>query len=337
MAAGSRYEHSHQELSANLAFMSREMFPLPAFSRLGQSTHADRRAKKCSHRDSSAIVVSLMSIPYRGKEPREERWHPGRPADGKWLSTLPLPMMASPCASAEVHRFPNWGAPTKDLWRRAARLAARVACISGGTFPRERVRIALAPRDFISLPSGLAVPEIAPRVYTQDALSGRSDARRPANWDNTLRRERQCRKSRGVCTRGTRFLASGGWKEPPPSRITHRVYTRDGLFDRSSSRRSANSGNAVVGHAPCRKSRGVCTRGTRFRADHSRQHLRERCRLPKAEQRSSSGASSSHGGAPPSPLSLTSGPQPEVDSGTFGLRYGRDPTTTRTGSLTSGP
>lgn len=173
-----------------------------------------------------------------------------------------------------------------------------MACISGGTFPRERVRVALAPRDFISLPSGLAVPEIAPRVYTQDALSGRSDARRPANWDNAPRGERPCRKSRSVCTHGTRFLASGGWKEPPPSRITHRVYTRDGLFDRSSSRRSANSGNAVVGHAPCRKSRGVCTRGTRFRADHSRQHLRRRCRLPKAEQRSSSGVSSSHGGAP---------------------------------------
>lgn len=84
MAAGSRYEHSHQELSANLAFMSREMFPLPALSRLGQFTHADRHARKCSHRDSPAIVVSLMSIPYRGKELDEERWHPERSTDGKW-------------------------------------------------------------------------------------------------------------------------------------------------------------------------------------------------------------------------------------------------------------
>lgn len=296
MAAGSRYEHSHQELSANLAFMSREMFPLPALSRLGQSTHADRHARRCSHRDSPVIVVSLMSIPCRGKEFREERWHPGRSAEWKWPSSIPRPMMARPAQAREPIDSPT-GERQQRTHRGEGPDSGQGWRISGGTFPRERVRVALAPRDFISLPSGLVVPEIAPRVYTQDALSGRSDARRPANWDNAPRGERPCRKSRSVCTRGTRFLASGGWKEPPPSRITHRVYTRDGLFDRSSSQRSANSGNAVVGHAPCRKSRGVCTSGTRFRADHSRRHLRGRCRLPKAEQRSSSGVSSSHGGA----------------------------------------
>ena len=296
MAAGSRYEHSHQELSANLAFMSPEMFPLPALSRLGQSTHADRHARKCSHRDSPVIVVSLMSIPYRGKELDEERWHPERSTDGKWALPFlgqrwPHPAQARESIDSQL------GSANKGLMEVGPE-AGKGWRISGGTFPRERVRVALAPHDFISLPSGLAVPEIEPRAYTRDAHSGRSDARRPANWDNAPRGERPCRKSRGVCTHGTRFLASGSWKEPPPSRITHRVYTRDGLFDRSSSRRSANSGNAVVGHAPCRKSRSVCTHGTRFRADHSRQHLRGRCRLPKAEQRSSSGVSSSHGGAP---------------------------------------
>ncbi len=225
--------------------MSPEMFPLPALSRLGQSTHTDRRAKKCSHRDSPVIVVSLMSIPYRGKELDEERWHPRRSTDGKWALPFlgqrwPHPAQARESIDSQLgsanRGLMEVGPEAGQGWR-----------IGGGTFPRERVRVALAPRDFISLPSGLAVPEIEPRAYTRDAHSGRSDARRPANWDNAPRGERPCRKSRSVCTHGTRFLASGGWKEPPPSRITHRVYTRDGLFDRSSSRRSANSGNAVVG------------------------------------------------------------------------------------------
>ena len=109
MAAGSRYEHSHQELSANLAFMSRRMFLLPALSHLKQSTHTDSHARKYSHRYSSAIVKSFILITYRGKELDEERWHPERPADRKWPSSIPRPMMVSPRASAGAHRFPDWG------------------------------------------------------------------------------------------------------------------------------------------------------------------------------------------------------------------------------------
>jgi hypothetical protein len=54
-----------------------------------------------------------------------------------------------------------------------------VVRISGGAFPRERVRAILGSRDPISLSSGLAVFEIAPCVYTRDALSDRGKVQMP--------------------------------------------------------------------------------------------------------------------------------------------------------------